>query len=65
MGRTEKRIDRANWASLKPFGIGEQKPNNYLELWRAFRENRRNAAYAWRQMVLNPVSRVPLRSSVP
>ena len=48
MGRTEKRIDRANWASLKPFGIGEQKPNNYLELWRAFRENRRNAAYAWR-----------------
>ena len=48
MGRTEKRIDRANWASLKPFGIGEQKPNNYLELWRAFRENRDNAAYAWR-----------------
>jgi molybdopterin-dependent oxidoreductase alpha subunit len=48
VGRTEKRIDRANWASLKPFGIGEQKPNNYLELWRAFRENRDNAAYAWR-----------------
>jgi molybdopterin-dependent oxidoreductase alpha subunit len=48
VGRTGKRIDRANWASLKPFGIGEQKPNNYLELWRAFRENRDNAAYAWR-----------------
>jgi molybdopterin-dependent oxidoreductase alpha subunit len=48
VGRTGKRIDRANWASLKPFGIGEQKPNNYLELWRAFRENRHNAAYAWR-----------------
>src|SRR6266545_4265699 len=48
VGRTEKRIDRANWASLKPFGIGEQKPNNYLELWRAFRENRDNAAFAWR-----------------
>jgi molybdopterin-dependent oxidoreductase alpha subunit len=48
VGRTEKRIDRANWASLKPFGIGEQKPNNYLELWRAFRENRDNASYAWR-----------------
>jgi molybdopterin-dependent oxidoreductase alpha subunit len=48
VGGAEKRIDRANWASLKPFGIGEQKPNNYLELWRAFRENRDNARYAWR-----------------
>jgi molybdopterin-dependent oxidoreductase alpha subunit len=48
VARTEKRIDRANWASLRPFGIGEQKPNNYLELWRAFRENRDNARYAWR-----------------
>lgn len=48
MGRTSKRIDRSNWASLKPFGIGEQKPNNYLELWRAFRENRDNLRYAWR-----------------
>jgi molybdopterin-dependent oxidoreductase alpha subunit len=48
VSRTEKRIDRANWASLKPFGIGEQKPNNYLEVWRAFKENRDNAAYAWR-----------------
>jgi hypothetical protein len=28
VARTEKRIDRANWVSLKPFGIGEQKPNN-------------------------------------
>jgi molybdopterin-dependent oxidoreductase alpha subunit len=48
VARAEKWIDRANWASLKPFGIGEQKPNNYLELWRAFKENRDNAAYAWR-----------------
>jgi len=32
VARAEKRIDRANWVSLKPFGIGEQKPNNYLEL---------------------------------
>jgi molybdopterin-dependent oxidoreductase alpha subunit len=44
----EKRVDPANWASLKPFGIGQQKPNNYRELWRAFKENRDNAAYAWR-----------------
>ncbi len=51
MGRIdkrEKRVDPANWASLKPFGIGQQKPNNYRELWRAFKENRDNAAYAWR-----------------
>ena len=25
----------SNWASLKPFGIGEQKPNNYKEVFRA------------------------------
>jgi molybdopterin-dependent oxidoreductase alpha subunit len=48
MARREKRINPANWANLKPFGIGEQKPNNYLELWRALRENRGNARYAWR-----------------
>ncbi|HYY89506.1 MAG TPA: molybdopterin-dependent oxidoreductase, partial [Chloroflexota bacterium] len=47
MDKHEKRVDPANWASLKPFGIGQQKPNNYRELWRAFRENRDNAAYAW------------------
>jgi hypothetical protein len=46
--KREKRVDPANWAGLKPFGIGQQKPNNYRELWRAFRENRDNAAYAWR-----------------
>jgi molybdopterin-dependent oxidoreductase alpha subunit len=36
------------WASRKPFGIGEQKPNNYLELWKALRENRGRRRYAWR-----------------
>ena len=30
----EKWLDPGNWASLKPFGIGEQHPNNYLELWK-------------------------------
>jgi hypothetical protein len=35
-------------ASLKPFGIGEEHPNNYLELWSAFKENRDQARYAWR-----------------
>jgi hypothetical protein len=40
VARAEKRIDRAHWVSLKPFWVGEQKPNNYLELWRAFNEDR-------------------------
>ena len=43
-----KLIDPANWASLKPFGIGEQRPNNYWEIARAIGENRDNLAYAWR-----------------
>lgn len=38
----------SNWASLKPFGIGEQRPNNYTELFRAYRENRDELGFAWR-----------------
>jgi molybdopterin-dependent oxidoreductase alpha subunit len=38
----------SNWASLKPFGLGEQRPNNYREVFRAIRENADNAGYAWR-----------------
>ena len=44
----ERWLDPGNWASLKPFGIGEEHPNNYLELWNAFKENRDQARYAWR-----------------
>ena len=36
------------WASKKPFGIGENRPNNYLEIWNAIKENRRHLPYAWR-----------------
>lgn len=36
------------WASLKPFGVGEQRPNNYAELWRAWRESAGRRGYAWR-----------------
>lgn len=46
--RREKRIDRANWASLKPFGIGEDRPNNYMEIVTAIKQNRGNLRYAWR-----------------
>jgi len=40
MAKREQWIDPKNWASLKPFGIGEGRPNNYPEIWKAFRENR-------------------------
>ncbi|MBI2435465.1 MAG: FdhF/YdeP family oxidoreductase [Candidatus Hydrogenedentes bacterium] len=43
-----KRWTPGNWASLKPFGIGEQRPNNYVEVLRAVFENRDELAYAWR-----------------
>jgi molybdopterin-dependent oxidoreductase alpha subunit len=36
------------WVSAKPFGIGEQRPNNYLEVWRAVWENRDEWRYAHR-----------------
>ena len=36
------------WASPKPFGIGEGRPNNYLEILKAVKENRRELPYAWR-----------------
>lgn len=40
--------DPSLWASLKPFGIGEQRPNNFAEVFRAMHENRDQLAYAWR-----------------
>jgi len=40
--------DPSLWASKKPFGIGEERPNNYAELWRAFRDNKGRRSYAWR-----------------
>ena len=36
------------WASLKPLGIGEGKPDNYRSIVDAVAENRDNLAYAWR-----------------
>jgi molybdopterin-dependent oxidoreductase alpha subunit len=48
MDRREKLIDPSNWASRKPFGIGEGRPNNYLEIVKAVQENRGRLGYAWR-----------------
>ena len=47
MGK-RRRWRPSNWASRRPFGIGEQRPNNYFEVFRAAHENRDEAAYAWR-----------------
>jgi molybdopterin-dependent oxidoreductase alpha subunit len=43
-----KRWDPSLWASKVPFGLGEQRPNNYLEIWKAIRENSDNLPYALR-----------------
>jgi molybdopterin-dependent oxidoreductase alpha subunit len=48
MERVRKGWDPSLWASKKPFGIGEQHPNNFAEITRAIRENRDQAGYAWR-----------------
>jgi molybdopterin-dependent oxidoreductase alpha subunit len=46
--KPKKRPTPSNWASWKPFGLGETRPNNYREVFRAAWENRDNARYAWR-----------------
>lgn len=38
----------AHWASLKPFGLGEQGPNNYKEILLALQENKGELVYAMR-----------------
>jgi molybdopterin-dependent oxidoreductase alpha subunit len=46
--RPKRRWTPSNWASWKPFGIGEQRPNNFGEVFRAGWENREQAGYAMR-----------------
>lgn len=48
MSRREKWIDPGGWASVKPFGIGEDRPNNYGEIAKALLDNRDRPGYAWR-----------------
>jgi molybdopterin-dependent oxidoreductase alpha subunit len=43
-----KHVNPHLWASLKPLGLGQQRPNNYMEIVRAGWENRDRAGYAWR-----------------
>jgi molybdopterin-dependent oxidoreductase alpha subunit len=46
--RPRRRPTPSVWASWKPLGIGEQRPNNYAEVFQAAWENRDRAGYAWR-----------------
>ena len=46
--KPKRRPTPSNWASLKPLGLGEQRPSNYREVFKAAGENRDSAAYAWR-----------------
>ncbi len=48
MSRISKKWTPSNWASWKPFGVGEQRPNNYNEIFRAIAENGSQLPYAWR-----------------
>lgn len=43
----KKRWTPEHWATWKPFGIGEQYPNNYWEVFRAIFLNRDQLPYAW------------------
>ena len=36
------------WVSAVPYGIGETKPNHYVEMLRTAWENKRHPLYAWR-----------------
>jgi molybdopterin-dependent oxidoreductase alpha subunit len=40
--------DPSTWAGIAPFGIGTQRPNNYLELVKAVKDNSDNLPYAMR-----------------
>jgi len=43
----KKAWNPSHWASWKPFGIGEQYPNNYWEVFRAAWMSREQLPYAW------------------
>ena len=46
--KPKRRPTPSNWASVKPLGIGEQRPNNHAEVLRALAENRDRPRFAWR-----------------
>lgn len=45
---TKGRWNRSNWVSLIPNGLGQVKPNHYLEIVKVLWRNRDQLPYAWR-----------------
>ncbi len=43
-----RRWTPSTWASKVPFGVGQQRPNNYLEVVRAAAESSDRPGFAWR-----------------
>ncbi len=43
-----KHVNPKLWASPRPFGVGEQRPNNYMEIVKAVWDNRDRLGYAYR-----------------
>ncbi len=39
---------RRHWVSLVPYGLNQQHPNNFKDIFASFWENRDNLRYAWR-----------------
>ncbi len=37
-----------HWAGLAPYGLGQQKPDHFGEMWKTAWQNRRALPYAWR-----------------
>ena len=48
--RAPKRLRNDLWVGLKPYGVGDVKPNHYGEIARTVWENRDSLPYAWRIM---------------
>jgi len=47
--RRPKRFWRpSQWASWRPLGLGLEHPNNFAELWKAWRANKGRRKYAWK-----------------
>ncbi len=46
--RARRRLRPDLWAGPVPYGIGQTKPNHYLEIVKTIWENRRHPRYAWR-----------------
>jgi len=47
-GKSLPAMDPKHWVGLAPYGIGQQHPNNYADIFRAIRENSDNLGYAYR-----------------